>query len=77
MGGDELLLLPDGIQEPERVQAKADHRHNREDEYCGARSERRTPPFSRAWRREDQKRQRQARGQLDAHAGHQGTGAGA
>ena len=77
MGGDELLLLADCTQEPKRMHPKADHCDNgqRQDRSTGA--ERHTHTFPRIWRGEDQEGERQSRGQLDAHARHQRTGAGA
>jgi hypothetical protein len=59
------------------VQAKADHRDDRQREYRGAPTQRHPHPFACARRGEDQKRECQPGSQLDAHAGHERTGAGA
>jgi len=75
MRGDELLLLADRAQKAECVHAKADHRDHRHGQQRGGCAERHAYAFAGTWRREDQERECQPCGQLDAHSSRQGAGA--
>jgi len=75
--GHQLLLLADGGHEAEGVYAEAEQPHQRDRQQRGARRERQPHPLAWPGWREHEKRQHQARRDLDADARGQRRGAGA
>jgi len=68
VGGDELLLLADGVQEPQRVSAEAEQAHRRERGKAEGSAPCHPQALARARGCEHQERQHQPRSDLDPDA---------
>ncbi len=76
MGGHQLLLLTDRVQEPERVDAEADDPESGHHEECDRAAHRGVDPFAGPGRGEHQEREQQPGCDLDADARRQRAGSG-
>jgi len=74
--GDQLLLLAYGAEEPQGVAAEAEERHRGQRAHARQGACRKQGAFAQAGWREQQERQRQAGGELDADARHEGARGG-